>query len=62
MASAERAGFVENTNHLFKITRNGSIGIAIVGAFFAPEIVIPALVLAGAAHAETVLLSNSKKQ
>lgn len=62
MASAERAGFVENTNHLFKITRNGSIGIAIIGAFFAPEIVIPALVLAGASHAETVLLKSPQKK
>ena len=60
MVNKERAGFVENTNHLFGITRNGSLGVALLGAFVAPEIVIPALLLAGAAHTETLLLKEKK--
>lgn len=46
MAGIETGGVVESYKRFNKLTRNGALGIAVVGAFVYPPIVAPALLSA----------------
>jgi len=43
MANPERGGIVEGYKKLNKLTMSGALGVAVIGAFFAPALIVPAL-------------------
>lgn len=62
MANPERGGFVESYKKLNELTLVGALGVAIVGAFFAPSLVAPAIAFAAFDGAQIVAINEYQKR
>lgn len=61
MANPESGGIIEGYKKINKITMTGALGVAVVGALFAPALIAPALAIAAVDGAQIIGIDKYQK-